>query len=76
MNNFDPSNIADNPPEDLADEDKMGFKYQDEDLFPADRLISKMGKNMAIAESRVDDKPLWTEKTAELEAREQENDNS
>ena len=74
MDRYDASNIADNPPKDMVDESRMGIKYQDADLFPADRLISQMGKNMAIAESRVDDKPLWTEKTAELEAKEQEND--
>jgi hypothetical protein len=72
MDQYDASNIADNPPKDMVDESKMGIKYQDVDLFPADRIISQMSKNMAIAESRVDDKPLWTEKTAEIAAKEQE----
>jgi len=63
-------NIADNAPEDMVNENKMGGKYTEADLFPADRLISKMGDNMAKAEAQINETPLWTEKTAELERKE------
>lgn len=63
-------NIAGNVPEDLVLESQMGGKYADVDLFPADRLISKMGNNMAKDEAQINETPLWTEKTAELERKE------
>lgn len=70
----DGSNIAGNKPRDMVEESKMGMKYSDPDLFPADKLIQKMGSNMAQAEALTDENPLWTPKTAELEAREREDE--
>lgn len=60
------SNIANNPSSDMVEEEKMGIKYSDLDLFPADKIISKMGDNMAASEALIDDTPLPTEKTDEL----------
>jgi len=57
---------------DVGDESKVGPKYTDPDLFPTDKLISKMGDNMARSEALVNEKPLWTEKTAELEEKDQD----
>lgn len=65
-------NVAGNEKEDMTPENQMGIKYSDIDLFPADKLINKMGENMAIAEAMVNENPLWTPKTAELEKREEE----
>lgn len=67
MNENIDSNIAGNKDSDMEDASKIGVKYTDTDLFPADRLISKMGDNMARAEAMNNDTPLWTEKTAEIE---------
>ena len=66
MNDKD-SNIAGNEPADLADESKMGRKYADTVLFPADKLLSKLGHNLAKAEALDEDRPLRTEKTVKLE---------
>lgn len=63
-------NMADNLSNDMASESQMGAKYFDPGLFPADKLISKMGENMAISEAMVNENPLWTPKTAELEEKE------
>jgi hypothetical protein len=41
-------------------------------LFPYNNLVRQTADNMAIAEALVDEKPLRTEKTAELERREAE----
>lgn len=68
------SNIADNPSSDMVEEEKMGGKYSDTDLFPADKLLSKMGDNLARAEALTNEEPLWTEKTAELERREEQDE--
>jgi hypothetical protein len=76
MNQNNDSNVADNPASDMVEEAKMGGKYHDSGLFPADRLIKKMGENMAIAEAGTDENPLWTEKTAELEKNEQQKDDN
>ncbi|MFA5409244.1 MAG: hypothetical protein WC343_10790 [Bacilli bacterium] len=72
MNQND-SNIVENDPKNIASKSKTGVKYQDPELFSADKLISKMGDNMARAEASVNEQPLWTEKTAELEDRKGEN---
>ena len=62
------SNIANNVGDDIEEEAEMGQKYRDTVLFPADRLIDKMSDNLARAEALVNDEPLRTEKTAELES--------
>ncbi len=43
-------------------------------LFPANKLYLRMGENMAISESLVDDEPLRTAKTNELEAKGEKED--
>jgi hypothetical protein len=67
MNDNDGSNIAENNPKDMVSENKMGGKYADPVLFPADQLISKMGRNLEKAELLTHEHPLWTKKTAELQ---------
>ncbi len=53
------------------------IKYNDPNnpsLFPANNLVRKTADNLAQAEAMVDEKPLRTEKTAELERKEAELD--
>lgn len=57
------SNIANNKPEDMLAEEKMGGKYRDPDLFSADRLIDKMSANLEAAEAATHEHPLRTENT-------------
>jgi hypothetical protein len=60
------SNIANNKPEDMVEDYKMGGKYTDPNLFAADRLISKMADNLAVSEALTDERPLITENTDRL----------
>lgn len=60
------SNVANNKPNDMVEDSKMGLKYANPILFPADSLISKMGDNMAKSEALTNERPMWTAKTDEL----------
>jgi hypothetical protein len=56
--------------------DKGDNQYDDPITeLTAAKLIDKTSDNLALAEARTDEHPLWTPKTAELEQRENEDNN-
>lgn len=59
-------NLASNKPV------EMNANNHNSHLFATDNLLDKMGENMAASEAMINDKPLRTEKTDELEKKERE----
>jgi hypothetical protein len=61
---------------DKGDNDREDNHYDDPITeLTAAKLIDKTSDNLALAEARTDEHPLWTPKTAELEQRENEDNN-
>ena len=59
----------------VIDNNKINEKTR-EDLFARDKILSKTNDNMAEAEACTHERPLWTEKTYELEKQEAEENNN
>jgi hypothetical protein len=55
--------------QDVIDNNKINEKTR-EYLFARDKILSKTSDNMTEAEARTHERPLWTEKTYELEKQE------
>lgn len=76
MNGNSDSNVANNKPEDMAEESQKGVKYGDPNLFPADKLIRDNADNLATSEAQTNENPLRTENTeAENDDVDSEEDN-
>lgn len=70
-----PNKNDDNLNDDKTIEPEIARKYEDRETISARHtILRKTQDNMARAEAAMDETPLWTEKTAELERREKEDE--